>query len=56
MNCQNFADNVHSGRTVVKNGTTMLKRKKASCVNVSEKNIISLIDPDRSPAKLPIIA
>jgi hypothetical protein len=50
MNCQNFADNVHSGRTVVKNATTMLKRKRASCVNVSEKNIISLIDPDRSPA------
>lgn len=50
MNCQNFADNVHSGPTVAKSGTTMLKRKRASCVNVSEKDVISLIEPDRSPA------
>lgn len=50
MNSQKFADNVHSGPTVVKIGTTMLKRKRASCVNVSEKDVISLIDPDCSPA------
>jgi hypothetical protein len=50
MNCQNFADNVHSGPTVVKNGTTMLKRKSASSVNVSETDDVSIIDPDRSPA------
>ncbi|KAE8056045.1 hypothetical protein FH972_012844 [Carpinus fangiana] len=50
MSGKKFADNAHSGPTVVKNGTTMLKRKRDSCVNVSEKDVISLIDPDCSTA------
>ena len=45
INSQKFADNVHSDLAAVENGTRMLKRKRDSCVNVSEK--INNVDQEK---------